>query len=65
MFDLITNGQINKCTKHIDTRFKHICDHKDIVGEHVTTEDWVANVITKGLGSEKFLFFHAKLGVKE
>jgi len=35
------------------------------VGEYVATEDQVADIMTKALGSEKFLFFHAKIGVEE
>jgi len=55
--DLIKSGQINNRTKHIDTRFRHICNHKetdDIVGEHVATEDQIVDIMTKSLGIMKF-----------
>ena len=68
MLDLIKNSQINNRTKHIDTRFRHICDHKearDIVGEHVAIEDQLAYVMTKSLGMEKFSGFQERIGVKE
>jgi len=58
--DLIKSGQINDRTKHIDTRFRHICDREeaeDIVGEHVATEDQMADIMTKSLGIEKFSGF--------
>jgi len=35
------------------------------VGEHVAIEDQVADIMTKALGSEKFLFFCAEIGVEE
>jgi len=58
--DLIKSSQINDRTKHIDTRFRHICNREeagDIVGEHVATEDQLADVMTKSLGMEKFSGF--------
>ena len=36
--DLIKSGHINNRTKHIDTKFRHICDReegRDIMAEHV------------------------------
>ena len=66
--DLIKSGLINDRTKHIDTRFRHICDREeagDIVGEHVATEDQLADVMTKSLGMEKFSGFRERIGVKE
>ena len=65
--ELIKSGQINDRTKHIDIRFRHICDREatgDIKSEHVPTEYQIADVMTKSLGSEKFLSFQTKLGVK-
>jgi len=38
--ELIKSGQINNCTKHIKTKFRHICDceeARDISGVHVAT----------------------------
>ena len=66
--DLIKSSQINDRTKHIDTRFRHICDREeagDIVGEHVATEDQMADIMTKSLGIEKFSGFRERIGVKE
>ena len=67
VLDLIKSGQINNRTKHIDTKFRHICDREamgDIKSEHVLTEHQVANIMTKSLGKEKFLLFRGKIGVK-
>jgi len=58
--DLIKSGQINDGTKHIETRFRHICDHKEtgmIQAEYVATIEQVADIMTKSLGSEKFHYF--------
>ena len=66
--DLIKSGQINDRTKHIDTRFRHICDHEeagDIVGEHVTTKDQMADIMTKSLGMMKFGGLQKRIGIKE
>jgi len=66
--DLIRSRQINEYIKYIDTRFRHICNHEivgDITGEHIATKDQVADIITKALGSEKFLFFHTKIDIEE
>ena len=66
--DLMRSGQINDKTKHIDIKFRHICDREeagDVTGIHVTTENQLADMMTKSLGGEKFMFFRAKIGVKE
>jgi len=66
--DLIKSGQINDRTKHIDTRFRYICDCEeagDIVGEHVATEDQMTDIMTKSLEIEKFSSFRERIGVKE
>jgi len=66
--NLIRSRQINKYIKYIDTRFRHICNHEtvgNITGEYIATKDQVADIITKALGSEKFLFFHTKIGIEE
>jgi len=58
--DLIKSGQINDRTKYVNTRFRYICDCKkagDIVGEHVTTDDQIVDIITKSLEMEKFSGF--------
>ena len=64
--ELIKSGQINDCTKHIETKFRHICDREeagDISGVHVATEDQMANIMTKSLGAEKFALFREMIGV--
>jgi len=58
--ELIKSGQINDYTKHIETKFRHICDHEktgDISGVHMATEDQIANIMTKLLGAKKFALF--------
>jgi len=68
VLDLIKSGQINDRTKHIDIRFRHICNHEktdDIVGEHVATEDQMADIMTKSLGMMKFGGLRKRIGVKE
>jgi len=65
--ELIRSGQINDQTKHIDTKFWHIYDRevaRDIKSEHVMTEDQLADVITKSLGSKKYLSFRKKIGIR-
>jgi len=65
--ELIRSGQINDRTKHIDTKFQHICNQEaagDIKSEHVVTKDQLADVMTKSLGSEKYLSFREKIGVR-
>ena len=65
--DLIKSGQINDRTKHIDTKFRHICNREmmgDIKSEHVSMKHQVADIMTKSLGKEKFLLFRGKIGVK-
>jgi len=64
--ELIKSGQVNDCTKHIETKFRHICDReeaRDISGVHVATEDQMADIITKLLGPEKFALFREMIGV--
>jgi len=64
--DLIKSGQINDRTKHIETRFRHICNREDagvIQGEHVATMEQIADIMTKALGSEKFEHFRDGIGV--
>jgi len=58
--ELIKSGQINDRTKHIETKFRHICDReeaRDISRVHMATEDQMADIMTKLLGPEKFALF--------
>jgi len=60
VLDLIKSGQINDCTKHIDIKFRHVCDQEDqgtISGQHVATQEQIADIMTKLLGAEKFSYF--------
>jgi len=57
---LIKSGQINNCTKYIKTKFRHIYDCEkagDISGVYVATEDQMADIMTKSLGTKKFVLF--------
>jgi len=54
--------------KYIDTKYRHICNCEnddDIRTEHVATEDQVTDIMTKPLGTKKFLHFYALIGIKE
>jgi len=56
----MTNGQINNRTKYIDIKFQHICNCKkasDIASEHIVTDYQIADIMTKALGTEKFILF--------
>jgi len=64
--ELIKSGQVNDCTKYIETKFRHICDReeaRDISRVYVATEDQMADIITKLLGPEKFALFREMIGV--
>ena len=58
--DLIKSGQINDCMKHIDIKFRHVCDQEDqetISSQHMATQEQIADIMTKLLGAKKFLYF--------
>jgi len=58
--DLIKSGQINDCMKHIDIKFRHVCDQEDqgmISSQYVAIQEQIADIITKLLGAKKFLYF--------
>ena len=55
-------------TKHIDTRYHFIRDcieDRQVVIEHVKTEDQLADILTKSLGRVKFVELSAKIRVKK
>jgi len=57
--DLIKSKQINDCTKHIDIKFRYVCDQKDqgtISSQHVAIQEQIADIMTKLLGIEKFSY---------
>lgn len=52
--------------KHIETRFRFICDHyehNDISVDHIPSANQLADVFTKPLGTMKFVRFREGLGV--
>ena len=58
--DLIKSGQINDYTKHINIKFRHVCNQEDqgtISSRHVATQEQIADIMTKPLGTEKFSYF--------
>ena len=64
--DLIKSGQINDHTKHIDIKFRHVCNQEDqgtISSQHVAMQEQIADIMTKPLGAEKFLYFREMIGV--
>jgi len=64
--DLIKSGQINDCTKHIDIKFRYVCDQEDqgmILSQHVAMQEQIADIMTKPLGTEKFSYFREIIGV--
>jgi len=64
--ELIKSGQINNCTKHIETKFRYICDCEeagDISGVHMAIEDQMADIMTKSLEPEKFVLFQEMIEV--
>ena len=59
------NPAFHDKSKHIEIRYFYIRDmvqKGDIKLQHVSTDDKVANVMTKPLSRVKFEYFHDKLG---
>ena len=53
-------------TKHIDIRhhfIRELVENKTIVIEHVATENQLADIFTKALGSSRFNFLRKSLGI--
>jgi len=64
--DLIKSEQINNHTKHINIKFRHVCDQEDqgtISSQHVAMQEQIADIMTKPLGAKKFLYFQEIIGV--
>ncbi|KXN81160.1 Copia protein [Leucoagaricus sp. SymC.cos] len=64
--NLITTGNVNECTKHIDTKYRFICDHNesgDIVTSYIPTDQQPADGFTKALPPVKFVPFISALGL--
>jgi len=55
--DLIRSGQINNHMRHINIKFRHVCDQEDqgmILSQHVATQEQIVDIMTKLLGAKKF-----------
>ena len=53
-------------SKHIEIRYHFICDYVQrgaVELQYISTDDQVADILTKYLGRGKFVFFRDKLGV--
>ena len=64
--DLIKSGQINDHTKHINIKFRHVCNQEDqgtISSRHVAMQEQIADIMTKPLGAKKFSFFQEMIGI--
>lgn len=58
--NLINNGVLNRRSKHIDVRYKFICEkvlNKELSIEYCPTDSQIADIFTKALKSVKFNFF--------
>jgi ribonuclease HI len=63
---LAKNGSFSQRTKHIDMRHHFIKDHVengDIILEHLTTKEMVADQLTKAVTKEKCVFCTYKMGL--
>src|SRR5438105_7139583 len=63
---LSKNPMFHDRSKHIDTRFHYICDLVEdgsVEVEHITTEEQLADLLTKGLGRARFQELMAKIRV--
>jgi len=64
--DLITTGNINDRSKHIDTKYRFICDRHEsgcISTSYIPTDEQPADSFTKPLSSVKFPAFVGHLGL--
>lgn len=60
------NPTLHGWTKHIEIRFhfiRNLISEGLIILEHCSTENQVADILTKPLGSQKFLYLKTMLGV--
>jgi len=63
---LITTGNINERTKHIDIKYRFICDRNengDIATSYIPTEEQPADILTKALSYPKFSVHVRSLGL--
>jgi transcriptional accessory protein Tex/SPT6 len=64
--DLSKNPVHHDRTKHIDTRFHYIrecVDRRKIILEQITTQDQLADILTKPLDRVKFQHLRDRIGV--
>lgn len=66
--DLSKNPVMHSRTKHIELKhhfIREMVSQEQVVLEHCRTEEQVADILTKALGKEKFIYFRFQLGVQE
>ena len=64
---MIKNGNINECTKHIDIKYRFICDVNEsglIETSYIPTCDQHADILTKPLACQKFTYFVRANGLR-
>ncbi|KAI9200747.1 hypothetical protein LWI28_012696 [Acer negundo] len=60
------NSVFHSCTRHIETRFhfiRELVDKGSIKMSYCSTDEQLADIFTKPLGSKKFVYFRDMLGV--
>lgn len=65
---LTKNQAFHSRSKHIDIRFHHIrnlVEEKEVELKFCSSQEQVADILTKALGQEQFCFLKEKLGVME
>jgi hypothetical protein len=63
---LLENPFFHDRSKHIEIRYHFICDYVQrgaVELQYISTEEQVADILTKALNMGKFVFFRDKLGV--
>ena len=62
------NPVFHNCSKHIELKFHFIREkvkEKEIKLKFCKTEDQLADIFTKPISQDKFLYFRRKLGILE